>query len=96
MAGSANNQLAEPSCGKKLTEKGILYAPDYVINAGGLINVDDEKNPDGYNELRVQEKLENIFCNLMEVFWLAQKLRLPTSEVADILAQKKIYLEKNR
>lgn len=96
VAGSANNQLADPSCGKRLTERGILYAPDYVINAGGLINVDDEKNPDGYNELRVQEKLENIFCNLMEVFWLAQKLHLSTSEVADILAQKKIYLEKNR
>ncbi|MBI2450153.1 MAG: Glu/Leu/Phe/Val dehydrogenase [Candidatus Nealsonbacteria bacterium] len=92
VAGAANNQLQDSVAGKLLMKKGILYAPDYVINAGGLINVDDERHPDGYSEVRVQEKLESIFPNLMKVFWYSKRLNLPTNIVADMLAEEKIYL----
>lgn len=94
VAGAANNQLEDADCGQMLMERGILYAPDYVINAGGLINVDDETHPDGYSELRVQQKLENIFPNLMRVFWLAQELERPTGYIADLLAEEKIQVKR--
>lgn len=94
VAGAANNQLASSECGRQLMERGILYAPDYVINAGGLINVDDELHPEGYNEVRVQQKLERIFHNLLRVFWYSRRLRMPTNEVADMLAEEKIYMHK--
>jgi leucine dehydrogenase len=94
IAGSANNQLADSQSAKLLAERSnILYAPDYVINAGGLINVDEELQPGGYDERRVQKKLENIFYNLLKIFWYSERLNLPTSEVADILAEEKIYLK---
>lgn len=54
IAGSANNQLKEPKHGDRLHEMGILYAPDYVINAGGVINVADELH--GYNRERAMKK----------------------------------------
>lgn len=92
VAGAANNQLQDPSGGKFLMERNILYAPDYVINAGGLINVNDELHPDGYDKIRVQKKLENIFSNLMRVFWYSKRLNLPTNLVADMLAEEKIWL----
>lgn len=94
VAGAANNQLADSLCGKMLKKRHILYAPDYVINAGGLINVDDERHPEGYNESRVQKKLENIFTNLLRVFWYARRLGLPTNQVADMLAEENIYMHK--
>lgn len=94
IAGSANNQLADPLVGRILMDRGILYAPDYVINAGGLINVDDEFHPDGYNRLRVEEKLQRIPHNLLEIFWFSKRLGMPTNEVADMLAEKRIQLKK--
>ena len=58
VAGSANNVLAESHHGEALAERGILYAPDYVINAGGLINVADEL--EGYNERRAVKRVMRI------------------------------------
>ena len=59
MCGSANNQLKdEDKHSKMLEEKGILYAPDYIVNSGGVINTADELN--GYNEERAKESIENI------------------------------------
>jgi len=92
VAGAANNQLADPADGKLLLEKGILYAPDYVINAGGVINVDDELDAGGYDRSRVERKMENISYNLLRVFWYSQRLELPTNLVADMLAEEKIWL----
>src|SRR5699024_12328410 len=62
IAGSANNQLKENKHGDKLHEMGIVYAPDFVINAGGVINVADEMV--GYNQERAMKKVENIYDNL--------------------------------
>lgn len=92
VAGAANNQLQNHSDGKRLIKQGILYAPDYVINAGGLINVEDELYPDGYDRLRVQKKLENISRNLLKVFWYSQRLNMPTDLIADMLAEEKIWI----
>lgn len=92
VAGAANNQLQDPSAGNLLIKRNILYAPDYAINAGGLINVDDELHPDGYDKARVEKKLENIFSNLMRVFWYSRRLNLPTNLAADMLAEEKIWL----
>ena len=92
IAGAANNQLEDNADGKLLLEKGILYAPDYVINAGGVINVDDELHPDGYDKLRVLKKMEIIPSNLMRIFWYSERLKMPANLVADMLAEEKIWL----
>lgn len=92
IAGAANNQLEDAADGNLLMEKGILYAPDYVINAGGVINVDDELHPDGYDKLRVLKKMEIITPNLMRIFWYSERLKMPANLVADILTEEKIWL----
>jgi leucine dehydrogenase len=88
VAGSANNQLATPGIGKELAERGILYAPDYVVNAGGLINVADELN--GYSEERAKASIENIYRTLREVFTIAREERISTAEAADRFAETRI------
>lgn len=88
VAGGANNQLAEERHGDMLRELGILYAPDYVINAGGLMNVFVEL--EGYSKERAVNHTYRIFDNLMEVFDLAKKENLPTNKAADRMAEKRI------
>jgi leucine dehydrogenase len=88
IAGAANNQLAEERHGKALQEKGILYAPDYVINAGGLINVYGELN--GWTSERSRRKAGEIYDTLDQLFELAREEGLPTSEAADRLAERRI------
>ena len=88
IAGAANNQLATIDDAKALRERDILYAPDYVINAGGLINV--------YSELadwstdRSKRKAGEIYQTLLEVFELAREENLTTAEAADRIAQRRI------
>jgi leucine dehydrogenase len=88
IAGAANNQLATDEDGKAVQERGILYAPDYVINAGGLINV--------YSELadwstdRSKRKAGEIYQTLLEVFELAREDKLTTGEAADRIAERRI------
>src|SRR5690606_24003000 len=60
VAGAANNVLLEPRHGKALADRGILYAPDYVINGGGIINVSVEFHPGGYDEKVALAKIERI------------------------------------
>jgi leucine dehydrogenase len=97
VAGSANNPLATPEIGHLLMSQGILYAPDYVINAGGLINVDDELNPNGYNRNRVRTRIEStIPRNIALILYLSKKLKKPTSDMADILAWLRIKLKRDR
>ena len=60
IVGGANNQLGSDLVGKVLSQQGILYAPDYVVNAGGLINIVDELDVGGYNSTRVLENVKNI------------------------------------
>lgn len=88
IAGAANNQLAEPRHGDELERRGILYAPDYVINAGGLINVYGELN-DWSND-RSKRKAGEIYDTLIDLFELAKKEGLPTYEAADRLAERRI------
>jgi leucine dehydrogenase len=88
VAGSANNVLARPEHGFALRELGILYAPDYVINAGGLINVADELQ--GYSAERARARVEGIFGTLREVFHRAKEEGIPTSQAADKLAERRM------
>jgi leucine dehydrogenase len=88
IAGAANNQLAEERHGKDLADRGILYAPDYVINAGGLINVYGELN--GWTPERSKRKAGEIYDTLDQLFELAREEGLPTSEAADRLAERRI------
>jgi leucine dehydrogenase len=88
VAGSANNALARPEHGGALRELGILYAPDYVINAGGLINVADELG--GYSAERARARVEGVFANLRMIFHRAKEQGVPTSEAADRLAEERM------
>ncbi|MGH9362916.1 MAG: Glu/Leu/Phe/Val dehydrogenase dimerization domain-containing protein [Thermoanaerobaculia bacterium] len=89
VAGGANNQLAdEARDGRALQERGILYAPDFVINAGGLINVYNELT--GYNRERAMRMTRGIYLNLMKVFGIAREERVPTHEAAERVAEERI------
>ena len=88
VAGSANNQLAEDRHGAALRERGILYAPDYVINAGGIINISHEGR--AYDRDRAMAHCARIYDTLTEVFRRAEREGRPTSEVADQMAEERI------
>jgi len=88
IAGAANNQLDEERHGDLLEEKGILYAPDYVINAGGLINVYGELS--GWSPDRAKRKAGEIYETLKQLFEIAKEQGLPTYEAADRLAERRI------
>ncbi|MGP4072427.1 Leu/Phe/Val dehydrogenase [Piscibacillus sp. B03] len=88
IAGSANNQLAEDRHGEKLHELGIAYAPDYVINSGGVINVADELN--GYNKDRAYKQIETIYNSLEKIFEISKRDNIPTHKAADRMAEERI------
>ncbi len=87
IAGSANNQLAAPRHGLELQKRGILYAPDYVINAGGVINISHE-GPD-YDQAGAFAHVALINDTLLEIFQRAEAAGQPTSEAADRLAEER-------
>lgn len=93
IAGSANNQLQESRHGEVLHKKGIVYAPDYVINSGGVINVSDEMQ--GYNEERALNKVKTIYNQLELVYDIARRDNIPTSVAADKMAEERISAMKN-
>ena len=88
VAGSANNQLKAEKDGDELHERGIIYAPDYVINAGGVINVADELN--GYNRERAMKKVEMIYHNIERTIDISKRDRIPTYRAADRMAEERI------
>lgn len=88
IAGGANNQLAEPKHGDQLRELGILYAPDYVVNAGGLMNVFVEL--EGYSPDRAFEKTRKVYDNVKKVFEIAKRDNIGTHTAADRLAEERI------
>jgi leucine dehydrogenase len=88
VAGAANNQLAEPRHGDDLHARGILYAPDYAINAGGLVNVAQEVL--GYDEKKSRDKTLEIYDTIHEIAVRAEKLKAPTYRVADILVEERL------
>ena len=88
VAGGANNILAEDRHGEEIEKKGILYAPDYVINAGGLINVADELK--GYNKERALQSVAGIYDSVKMVLDIADRDNIPTYRAADRLAEERI------
>ncbi len=88
VAGAANNLLLEPRHGKMLADRGVLYAPDYVINAGGIINVSVEFHPGGYDEKVALGKIERIPQALKELWTISKQERIPPSDAADRLAER--------
>ncbi len=91
IAGAANNQLLdEKKHGVMLKRKGIFYAPDYVINAGGLINVANEL--EGYRQDRALRQAEGIYNTLLKVLELSEKEDLPTSAAANRLAEARLRM----
>jgi leucine dehydrogenase len=90
VAGCANNQLLEPRHAEALRKRGILYAPDYVINAGGIINVSVELFPGGYDEATALERIDRIHDNLKRVFEISVSEDIPTNEAALQLAQERL------
>ena len=87
IAGGANNQLSSDEVGYKLHAMGILYAPDYVVNAGGLINIVDELENDGYQVARVLSRIEHIQDTLARIFATSKKKNISTHLIADQMAE---------
>ena len=85
VCGAANNQLAHPGVGKQLADRGILYAPDYVVNSGGLIQVADELH--GFDFERARERAGRIYETTREVFAVADSEDVPPSVAADRIAE---------
>lgn len=88
VAGSANNQLERPELADKLQAMGILYAPDFVINAGGLINVEDELR--GYDRERAMQKVDGIYRALQLIFQMARQKNISTAQAAEHYAEDRI------
>lgn len=95
IVGAANNQLAdEYKHGRMLLEKGIVYAPDFLVNAGGVINVHTEYYG-GYNEALAYQQVENIYGTCLEILQISAQTNKPSQEVAMQLAEKRIQSIKN-
>ncbi len=88
VCGAANNQLAHPGVEKQLADRGILYAPDYVVNAGGLIQVADELH--GFDFERARARAARIFDTTVEVFEVAEAEGVPPAVAADRVAERRI------
>lgn len=89
ICGAANNQLADEKIhGEAVAKKGILYAPDFVVNAGGIINVYYEL--EGYNRERAMSHAEKIYNTTLEIFRIAKEENVPTYLAANKLAEKRI------
>ncbi len=89
VAGAANNQLLEDRHGDALEARGILYAPDYVANAGGVINVYSELT--GWSRERSLRKAGEIYTTVRSVFRLAKDTNIPTYKAADRVAEQRIH-----
>ena len=94
IAGSANNQLLHDRHGSMLMQRGILYAPDYIVNAGGLIQVADELY--GPNKSRVLNKTKAIYDSLLEVYMHAENEHVSTSQAANSFCERRIDSRRKR
>ncbi|HUR06887.1 MAG TPA: Glu/Leu/Phe/Val dehydrogenase dimerization domain-containing protein [Nonomuraea sp.] len=88
VCGAANNQLAHPGVEKQLAERGILYAPDYVVNSGGVIQVADEL--EGFNMERATAKATQIYDTTLKIFAIAAEEGVPPAVAADRLAERRM------
>jgi leucine dehydrogenase len=88
ICGAANNQLANDAIGEEVEKRGILYAPDYAVNAGGVMNVSLEI--DGYNRERAMRMMRTIYINVGRIFEIAKRDNIPTFKAADRMAEERI------
>jgi len=89
IAGAANNQLATPEMGEACRQRGILYAPDYVVNAGGIINVAAEVSGH-YDPSWIQSKLQDLEITLKNIFNVSAEQGLSTNVIADNMARERL------
>ena len=82
IAGCANNQLLNDNDAEEIASRGILYAPDFVINAGGLINVSLELEAEGYDPIRARKRINRIYDQLMIIYDIAEQNRFSTHKAA--------------
>src|SRR5690625_272612 len=90
VAGSANNQLAEPRHAELLKERGIVYAPDFIINGGGVINASDELQPGGYNADRAYERIGQIGEKVEQALRLADEQGISADAAAVMMAEERL------
>ncbi len=90
VAGAANNQLLSDADGEELHRRGILYAPDYIVNSGGVINVEAEMGKRGYSPDRAREKTERIHEIMGSVIKTSQAQEISTAAAADHLAEERL------
>lgn len=88
VCGAANNQLKEDRHGLILKEKGILYAPDYLVNAGGVMNVSIEF--EGWADSKSRRMVDTIYDKTLEVFKIAEEQNIPVNKAADVMAENRI------
>ena len=90
VCGCANNQLATPDDGERLAARGVLYAPDYVVNAGGVINIAQELDGGGYDHDRAWSRIAGIRDTMITIFGLADEHHVTPAEAADHLAETRL------
>src|SRR3546814_3470353 len=90
VCGPANHQLASNEIGDELEKRGILYAPDYAVNAGGVMDVALEIT--GYNRERAMRQLRTIYHNLARIYEIAERDGIPTYKAADRMAEERIVV----
>ena len=90
VVGSANNQLAGDTDARRLADAGVLYAPDFVVNAGGIINISEEMHPAGYAEERALERVARIEDATRTILDTAEERGITTLEAARIVAEQRI------
>jgi glutamate dehydrogenase/leucine dehydrogenase len=92
VVGAANNQLATPEDGRRLADRGTVYAPDFVVNSGGVINVAEELagHEGGYDQPRAYAKVRGIFDTTLRVLAASQDSGMTTHEVAEAMAERRV------
>jgi len=90
ICGSANNQLREERDGQEIEARGILYAPDYIVNAGGTIFDTDRLNPGGFNRERAMTNVSRIYETMASLIRISREEGIPTYRAADLLAERRI------
>ena len=90
VAGAANNQLASPECGRQLADAGVLYAPDFVVNAGGIINIASERSAGGYDREKALADVGRIYDTTLAIFDAAKQNGTTPVEAAVDLARHRL------
>jgi glutamate dehydrogenase/leucine dehydrogenase len=90
VVGGANNQLVDARAGAALHARGIVYVPDYIANAGGLIYVADELEPGGFSQERVRSRVAGIESTVADMLTRSQQTSKPPGEIADTIALERV------